>query len=116
MFYKIFYFGFLRLILHRVTDIIKHLLKKLFFCDVPLLSHSAIVVTIVVAMSHYYDYYTVGVGSSHCLSQGQTVVVDMDGGTLKIPLDIETEIPPLPTHFRKYLNHCLKVGDKRLRG
>ena len=28
-------FGFLRLILHRVTDIIKHFLKKLFFVRYP---------------------------------------------------------------------------------
>ena len=41
--------------------------------------------------------------------QGQTVIVDIDSGILKIPQDIEMEIPPLPTAFRHYLTHCLKV-------
>ncbi|KAL5252867.1 hypothetical protein ACHWQZ_G015591 [Mnemiopsis leidyi] len=40
---------------------------------------------------------------------GQTVIVDIDSGILKIPQDIEMEIPPLPTAFRNYLTHCLKL-------
>ena len=35
MFYETLNFGFLRLIFHRVTDIIKHFLKKLFFVRYP---------------------------------------------------------------------------------
>ena len=37
------------------------------------------------------------------------MIVDIDSGILKIPQDIEMEIPPLPTAFRHYLTHCLKV-------
>ena len=40
VFYKILNIGFLRLILLRVTDIIKHFFIKIIFSEVPLLSHS----------------------------------------------------------------------------